>query len=61
MSLINKEKTGFNLIVIITVISIIAFFSQDRIAQDVAYHNFSDLRTIFVVPNFWNVLSNLPF
>jgi len=61
MSLINKEKTGFNLIVTITVISIIAFFSQDRIAQDIAYHNFSDFRTIFNIPNFWNVLSNLPF
>lgn len=31
------------------------------IAQDTAYHGFSDNRTLFGVPNFWNVISNLPF
>jgi hypothetical protein len=31
------------------------------IHQDPAYHNFADQRTIFGVPNFWNVVSNLPF
>jgi surface polysaccharide O-acyltransferase-like enzyme len=31
------------------------------IAQDPAYHRFADRRTWFGVPNFWNVLSNLPF
>jgi len=61
MSVINNEKTGFNLILIITVLSIIAWLSQDRVAQDINYHDFSDLRTIFSIPNFWNVLSNLPF
>jgi Ceramidase len=61
MSVINNEKTGFNLILIITVLSIIALLSQDRVAQDINYHDFSDLRTIFSIPNFWNVLSNLPF
>jgi ceramidase len=61
MSVINNEKTGFNLILIITLLSIIALLYQDRVAQDINYHNFSDLRTIFSIPNFWNVLSNLPF
>jgi hypothetical protein len=27
----------------------------------VAYHHFADNRTIFSIPNFWNVLSNVPF
>lgn len=31
------------------------------IAQDPAYHQFADQRTIFGIPNFWNVISNLPF
>jgi hypothetical protein len=31
------------------------------IPQDPAYHRFADARTIFGVPNFWNVASNLPF
>jgi hypothetical protein len=31
------------------------------IAQDQSYHSFADRRTIFGIPNFWNVISNLPF
>jgi hypothetical protein len=33
----------------------------DPIPQDPAYHRFADTRTIFGIPNFWNVASNLPF
>ena len=32
-----------------------------KIPQDPAYHHFADIRTVFSIPNFWNVLSNLPF
>jgi len=32
-----------------------------RIAQDETYHHFADARTIAGIPNFWNVVSNLPF
>jgi len=31
------------------------------IPQDPSYHQFADQRTILGVPNFWNVVSNLPF
>ena len=31
------------------------------IPQDPSYHQFADQRTIVGVPNFWNVVSNLPF
>jgi hypothetical protein len=31
------------------------------IPQDQSYHQFADDRTIFGIPNFWNVISNLPF
>jgi Ceramidase len=31
------------------------------ISQDQSYHRFADQRTFFGVPNFWNVVSNLPF
>ena len=31
------------------------------IAQDPAYHHFSDDRTTFGIPNFWNVVSNAGF
>ena len=31
------------------------------IPQDQSYHQFADKRTIFGIPNFWNVVSNIPF
>ena len=31
------------------------------IAQDPRYHAFADQRTLYGVPNFWNVISNVPF
>ena len=31
------------------------------IPQDQNYHQFVDQRTIFGIPNFWNVVSNVPF
>jgi hypothetical protein len=31
------------------------------IPQDQSYHQFADQRTIFGIPNFWNVVSNIPF
>ena len=31
------------------------------IPQDQGYHQFADERTVFGIPNFWNVVSNLPF
>jgi hypothetical protein len=31
------------------------------IPQDQTYHQFADERVFFAIPNFWNVVSNLPF
>ena len=31
------------------------------IPQSQIYHGFADQRTMFGIPNFWNVVSNLPF
>jgi hypothetical protein len=31
------------------------------IPQDQGYHNFADQHTLLGVPNFWNVVSNIPF
>jgi len=49
------------IIVTLVAVSIIAVFSMDPIAQDPGYHNFADQRSIISIPNFYNVLSNLPF
>src|SRR4051812_44951825 len=31
------------------------------IPQDQSFHDFADTRTLFGIPNVWNVISNLPF
>ena len=36
-------------------------FILSPFAQDHAYHAFADTRTLLGIPNFWNVISNLPF
>lgn len=41
--------------------SLILLLLQDPIKQDLAYHDFIDNRTVFGIPNFYNVVSNLPF
>jgi hypothetical protein len=43
------------------VASVIGVFFLDPIPQDLAYHHFADQKTLWSIPNFWNVLSNLPF
>lgn len=40
---------------------VIAVALMDPIAQDPLYHRFVDQRTLFGVPNFLNVVSNVPF
>lgn len=41
--------------------SLILMMMQAPIQQDLVYHHFVDTRTIFGIPNFYNVISNLPF
>lgn len=40
---------------------ITAFAMTSPLPQDLAYHQFADIRPLLAVPNFWNVASNLPF
>ncbi|WP_024298505.1 hypothetical protein [Methylomicrobium lacus] len=46
---------------IITLASIIAVFNFAPIPQDPAYHRFADQRLIAGLPNFYNVISNIPY
>jgi hypothetical protein len=57
----TKEKVGYAAFLFITIAAIVGMLMLEPIAQDPAYHQFSDQRTILGVPNFWNVSSNLPF
>jgi hypothetical protein len=45
----------------LTTISLGGLFALPPIPQDQSYHQFADQRTILGIPNFWNVVSNLPF
>ena len=57
----TKKQLGNILIIVISFIAVIGYIISKPILQDDAYHQFSDTKTIFSIPNFWNVLSNLPF
>ena len=44
-----------------TVVLAIAAFVVPAMPQPLSYHAFADCRTIWSIPNFFNVVSNLPF
>lgn len=43
------------------VASLVGLLLVAPVSQDQSYHQFADQRTLLGIPNFWNVLSNLPF
>jgi Ceramidase len=45
----------------LTAASLVTLLLLPPIPQEQSYHQFADQRTIFGIPNFWNVVSNLPF
>ena len=49
------------LLLIIKFSAIIAIILLPAIPQDVQYHEFADQRTLFGIPNFFNVISNAPY
>jgi hypothetical protein len=42
-------------------VSLIGLLFVPPIPQPQSYHRFADERTLFGIPNFWNVVSNIPF
>ena len=55
------ESMRTTVLFLVTAISIVWVFSLSPIAQDLGYHNFSDKRGLFNIPNFGDVASNLFF
>ena len=43
------------------IVSLIALLPLPPLLQDQSYHQFADQRELLGIPNFWNVISNLPF
>tara|TARA_B100000809_G_scaffold117726_1_gene116084 strand:- start:3491 stop:4276 length:786 start_codon:yes stop_codon:yes gene_type:complete len=58
---IRKEAIGLGLICVIGLLTIAACVIYDRLPQDAQYHNFSDTQLHWFIPNFFNVISNIPF
>lgn len=53
---------GLRLDILVLLSGIVAYFAfVPKIPQDPAYHDFADKRTIFDIPNFWDVMSNTIF
>ena len=56
-----SKQACIGLLVAITVVLIAVGFWLPRIPQPQSYHLFADRRTFAGIPNFANVISNLPF
>lgn len=46
---------------LITIVGVSIVVALKPIPQSLAYHRFADVRTILAIPNFCNVITNLPF
>jgi len=57
----TKNKIGKYLITAISLAAVVGILFINPIKQDLSYHGFIDRNKIFGIPNFWNVVSNLPF
>ena len=56
-----SRRTGLTLLIVITVAVIAVDFFLPRIPQPQTYHLFADQRGFLGIPNFGDVVSNLPF
>lgn len=55
------QKRPLLILLGLMVVSLAGLLLLPPIPQDQSYHHFADQRTLLGVPNFWNVVSNLPF
>lgn len=57
----SRPRARTLLLLLIAGAAVVATLFISPIPQDPAYHHFADQRMILGIPNFWNVVSNLPF
>src|SRR5215471_13862106 len=61
---ISRHAMGESRVVLligVTAASFVGLLLLPPISQDQSYHDFADQRTLLGIPNFWNVVSNIPF
>lgn len=56
-----QDRWRIAVLVLFCIGSLVIALVTSPIPQDLAYHAFSDTRTVLAVPNFFNVASNVPF
>jgi hypothetical protein len=56
-----KQKTGYIFLFFAAIASVAVLIVMGPIIQDEQYHLFADTRTILGIPNFGDVMSNVPF
>lgn len=61
MKEVNKIKEKVTALVLLLFIGCIGMTFVPAVCQDINYHHFADRNEYFSIPNFWNVVSNLPF
>lgn len=57
----NSRKSNLRMLVLLTAFTIVICCTMPRIAQPQSYHLFADRRSFLGIPNFGDVVSNLPF
>lgn len=61
MDALRKQKMYAVALGVVVITVCIAMAMQPPIPQPLSYHGFADTRTLLGIPNFWNVMSNVPF
>jgi nicotinamide riboside transporter PnuC len=56
-----SRKTGLTVLVLVTLAVIVVDLLLPKIPQPQSYHNFADQRRFLGIPNFGDVVSNVPF
>ena len=56
-----SRTTRLAILLVVCLVAIIGTTFVPPIPQPIGYHSFADTRSFIGIPNFWNVISNLPF
>src|SRR5277367_3042904 len=57
----KRARIGLAALTVLGVASLGVMIWLPPVHQNPRYHEFADARTLWHIPNFWNVISNLPF
>ena len=60
-ALTNLNITGYLLIAATAFLALAGVMSHDPVPQDFNYHLFADSRETLSIPNFWNIVTSVPF